>query len=57
MSLIELVKSEVFKKPILDALEMKVSNGYVNLQDDKPTTVLSPMTKLLVTIPHHFMSH
>lgn len=46
--LIELVKGEVFRKPILDALELKASQAptdYVNLQDDKPTVVLSPMTK------------
>jgi len=46
--LIELVKSEAFRKPILDALELKASqasNDYVNLQDDKPTILLSPMTK------------
>ena len=48
--LIELVKSEVFKKPILDALELKAlqaSNDYVNLQDDKLVVVLSPMTELV----------
>ena len=42
------MKSEVFRKPILDALELKflpASNDYVNLQDDKPAVVLSPMTK------------
>jgi len=46
--LIELVKSEVFRKPILDALELKAtqtSTDYVNLQDDKPTVVLSLMTE------------
>ena len=44
----ELVKSEVSKKPILDGLELKssqTSHDYVNLQDDKPAVVLSPMTK------------
>ena len=47
--LIELVKSEAFKNPILDALELKAlqaSNDYVNLQDDKPAVVLSPITEL-----------
>lgn len=46
--LIELVKNEAFKKPILEALKLKAtqaSNNYVNLQDDKPAVVLSPMTK------------
>jgi len=46
--LIELAKNEVFKKPILDALELKASqasNDYVNLQDDKPAIVLSVMTE------------
>jgi len=46
--LIELVKSEVFRKPILDILELKdaqESHDYVNLQDDKPAVVLSPMTE------------
>lgn len=46
MPLIELPKSEVFRKPILDALELKASqasNDYVNLQDDKPEVVLNPM--------------
>jgi len=44
----ELVKSEVFRKPILDALELKTtqtSTDYVNLQDDKLGVVLSPMTE------------
>jgi len=44
--LIELVKSEAFRKPILDALELKATqapNDYVNLQDDKPKVVLIPM--------------
>ena len=48
MPLIELAKSEVFRKPILDALELKAtqaSNDYVNLQDDKPAVVLSPITE------------
>jgi len=46
--LIELVKSEAFRKPVLDALELKAtqaSNNYVNLQDDKLAVVLSMMTK------------
>jgi len=46
--LIELVKSEVFRKPILDSLEQKASSAstiYVNFQDDKPVVVHSPMTK------------
>jgi len=49
MPLLELVKSEVFRKPILDALELKAtqtSTDYINLQDDKPAVVLSPMTEL-----------
>lgn len=44
--LVELVKSEVFIKPILEALELETtqtSTGSVNLQDDKPAIVLSPM--------------
>lgn len=44
--LVELVKSEMFRKPILEALELEVkqaSTDFVNLQDDKPTIVLSPM--------------
>ena len=44
--LIELVKSEVFRKPILDDLKLKAtqaSNDYVNLQDDKLVVVLNPM--------------
>jgi len=46
--LVELVKNEAFKRPILEALELKAaraSNDYVNLQDDKPAVVLSPMTE------------
>lgn len=46
--LLELVKSEVFKKPILDALELKAtqtSTDYVNLQDDKLAVVISPMVE------------
>jgi len=46
--LIELVKNEAFKKPILDAIGLKAtqaSNDCVNLQDDKPTVVLSLMTE------------
>lgn len=42
----ELVKNEAFKRPILEAVELKAtqaSNDYVNLQYDKPTVVLSPM--------------
>jgi len=44
--LIELTKSEVFRKPIFEALELKASQtstDYDNLQDDKPAIVLSPM--------------
>ena len=44
--LIELVKSEVFRKPIVKALELEItqtSTDSVNLQDDKPAIVLSPM--------------
>jgi len=44
--LAELVKSELFRKPILEALELEskqTSIDSVNLQDDKPTIVLSPM--------------
>jgi len=47
--LVELVKSEVFRKPILKALELETtqtSTDYVNLQDDKPIVVLSPIIKL-----------
>lgn len=46
----ELVKNESFKRPLLEALELKAtwaSNDYVNLQDDKPTVVLSPMIEHL----------
>lgn len=46
--LIELVKSERFRKPILEALELKstqASTDFVNLQDDRPAVVLSPMTE------------
>eukprot|EP00253_Pinus_taeda_P010591 PITA_10591 len=46
--LIELVKSETFRKPILDALELKAmqaSSNCVNLQDEKPIVVLNPMTE------------
>ena len=46
MPLVELVKSEVFRKPILEALELETtqtSTDSINLQDDKPTVVLSPM--------------
>lgn len=46
MPLIELVKNESFKAPVLKALEPKaiqVSIDYVNLQDDQPTIILSPM--------------
>ena len=46
MPLVELVKSEMFRKPILEALELETtqtSNDSVNLQDDKPAIVLSPM--------------
>ena len=46
MPLVELVKSELFRKPILEALELEskqTSIDSVNLQDDKPAIVLSPM--------------
>ena len=46
MPLVELVKREVFRKPILEALELETtqtSTDSVNLQDDKPAIVLSPM--------------
>lgn len=42
------MKNEAFKRPILEALELKAtqaSNDYVNLQDDKPAVVPSPMTE------------
>ena len=42
------MKSEVFRKPILESLELKASQtstDYVNLQYDKPAVVLSPMTE------------
>lgn len=42
----ELVKSELFRKPILEALGLQskqTSMDSVNLQDDKPAVVLSPM--------------
>ena len=48
MPLLELVKSEVFRKPILEALELKAtqtSTHSVNLQNDRPAVVLSPMTE------------
>jgi len=44
--LVELVKSEVFRKPILEALELEItqtSTDSINLQDDKPAIVLSPI--------------
>ena len=44
--LLELVKSEVFRKSILKDLELKApqtSTDFVNLQDDRPAVVLSPM--------------
>jgi len=44
--MIELVKNESFKRSILEALEPKsiqASIDYVNLQDDKPAIILSPM--------------
>jgi len=44
--LVELVKSELFRKPILEALELDIkqaSTDSVNSQDDKPTIVLNPM--------------
>ena len=46
MPLIELVKSESFKRSILEALKPKVIQAFtdcVNLQDDKPAVILSPM--------------
>ena len=46
MPLIELVKNESFKRSILEVLEPKAiqaSTDYVNLQDDKPVVILSPM--------------
>jgi len=46
MPLIELVKNESLKISILEALKPKAiqaSSEYVNLQDDKPTVILSPM--------------
>ena len=48
--LAELVKSELFRKPILEALELdskQTSIDSVNLQDDKPAIVLSPMVELV----------
>lgn len=48
--LIELVKNESFKIYTLEALEPKAiqpSINYVNLQDDKPIVVLSPMIEKL----------
>ncbi len=48
VTLAELVKSEAFKKPTLDVLELKATqapNDYVNLEDDKLLVVLSPMAK------------
>jgi len=46
MPLIELVKNKSFRKSILEALEPKAiqaSTDHVNLQDDKPSIILSPM--------------
>jgi len=46
--LLELVKSEVFRKPILEALELKArqtSTDFINFQDDRPAIVLSLMTE------------
>ena len=46
--LVELVKSEVLRKPILEALELEItqtSTDSVNLQDDRPEVVLSRMTE------------
>ena len=46
MPLVELVKSEVFRKPILEALELEITQtsiDSVNLQDDKPAILLNPM--------------
>jgi len=44
--LIELVKSEMFRNPILEALDLKITRtsiDFVNLQDNRPTVVLSLM--------------
>jgi len=44
--LVELVKNELFIKPILETLELDIkqtSTDSVNLQDDKPAIVLNPM--------------
>jgi len=57
--MIELVKSEAFRKPILDAFELKVtqaSNDYVNLQDDKPTFLLSPINAYDNSSPYFYVS-
>jgi len=46
MPLVELVKSQVFRKLILEALELETtqtSTDSINFQDDKPAIVLSPM--------------
>jgi len=46
MPLIEAVKNESFKKFIVEALEAKTiqdSTNYVNLRDDQPAVILSPM--------------
>jgi len=46
MPLAEMVKSELFRKPILEALELEskqASIDSINLQDDEPAIVLSPM--------------
>ena len=48
MPLLELVKSEVFRKPILEAFELETkptSTDSVNLQDHRPAVVISPMTE------------
>ena len=61
--LIELVKSDIFRNPILEALELKAtqtSTNYVNLQDDKLVVVLSQMTEpaddkfsIILCLPDH----
>ena len=46
MPLVDLVKGEVFKKLVLEAIELEArqtSIDSVNLQDEKPVVVLSPM--------------
>jgi len=44
--LVELVKSEIFRKPVLEVLELETtqtSTDSVNLEDEKPAIVLSSM--------------